>query len=220
MRRGYLTILTTAFLALGTACASTSQATTTGSAAAASAPSTAAQATAVPAASALTSTRLSGAIKSQSNGQVTMQDGTSFTVGPDALIIRSVPVDFQTIQPDDFVAVTAKRQADGTLLASIVNIFPESMRGLGVGQRPMNDGNLMTNATVAGLGPNLMTNATVDGVTGESLTVSFPDGSDQVELAPDARVNQFQQASLADLQAGATISAQVSNGIAQFVTIT
>jgi hypothetical protein len=53
------------------------------------------------------------------------------------------------IKEGDFVATTAKPQADGTLLASEVRVFPESLRGTGEGHRPMDAGNTMTNATVA-----------------------------------------------------------------------
>jgi hypothetical protein len=151
--------------------------------------------------------------------EVILQDGEQFTVSPDARVIRVVPADAQSIEPEEFVAVTAKRQADGTLLASEVNIFPESMRGLGAGQRPMDAGNLMTNATVEDRSGDLMTNATIDEATPQSFTVSFPGGSDRVRLAEDARVARFEPATSADLQPGTAISAFVNDGSAQFITI-
>ena len=101
---------------------------------------------------------------------------------------------FAAIQPGSYVAVTAVPQADGSLLASRVNIVPESMRGVGEGHRPMAalPGNTMTNATVAtiagsgGAGGNTMTNATVTNVgdatqTGK-LTVQYKGGEKQVTV--------------------------------------
>lgn len=163
--------------------------------------------------------RVTGTVQRVNNAEVILQDGEQFTVSSDVVVIRSIPVDGRALQQGDFVAVTAKRQPDNTLLASVVNIFPESMRGLGVGQRPMDAGNLMTNATIAEVASNLMTNATIAGVTSQSFTVSFPGGSDQVRLADDAKVNQFQTADAADLVPGTAITAFVNDGSARFITI-
>src|SRR5581483_776896 len=137
----------------------------------------------------------------------------------DTHIIRSVPTDAQSFQPGDFVAVTATRQADNTLLASVVNIFPESMRGYSVGQRPMDSGNLMTNATISDLPVNLMTNATVGEVAVAGFTVAFPGGTDEVTLASDARVNRFEEMAIADLLPGTSITAYVNHGAAEIITI-
>jgi hypothetical protein len=151
--------------------------------------------------------------------EVLLQDGEQFTLSPNAQIIRVLPADAQSIELGAFVAVTAKRQADGTLLASEVNIFPEAMRGLGAGQRPMAAGNLMTNATVEDAAGDRMTNATIDETRSQSFTVSFPGGIDQVRLAADAWMHRFEPAAAADLEPGTAISALVNNGSAQFVTI-
>lgn len=102
--------------------------------------------------------------------------------------------DFSAIKPGAYVAVTALPQADGSLLASRINIFPESMRGVGEGHRPMAalPGNTMTNATVATVagspGGNTMTNATVtnvaDATQARHLTVHYPGGNKQVLVPP------------------------------------
>jgi hypothetical protein len=204
-------LMMTALMILTSACTNTGRAAPGGSA-----PSVAG---AVTAPATPVNGRLSGTVQNANAGEVVLREGQSFALGPDAVVIRSIPVDAEAFQPGDFVAVTAKRQEDGTLLASIVNIFPESMRGMGEGQRPMDAGNIMTNATIDGIGPDLMTNATVAGVTSGRFTVSFPDGSDQVELAEDAHINQFEAADPADLVPGTAITASVNNGVAQFVTI-
>ncbi len=163
--------------------------------------------------------RVGGVVQRVAGSEVTLLGGEQFTVGADVRVIRSVPVDARALEPGEFVAVTAKRDSDDTLVAFVVNIFPESMRGLGVGQRPMDSGNLMTNATIDGVAPNLMTNATIDGMAAQSFTVSFPGGADTVRLADDGQVNEFHLADATDLMPGTSITASVNNGSAQFITI-
>ena len=83
------------------------------------------------------------------------------------------PADLGSIAPGAFIATTAIPQPDGTLKAVEVRIFPESMRGVGEGHRPMDSepGSTMTNATVTSVAPaataaprTTMTNATVANV--------------------------------------------------------
>lgn len=163
--------------------------------------------------------RIGGIVQGVDRGEVVLQGGERFAIGSDALIIRSAPVDPRSLRPGDFVAVTAKRQPNGTLLASVVNLFPESMRGLSVGQRPMDGGNLMTNATISDVSEDLMTNATVDEVSGAGFKLSFPGGDDQVTLDRDTLINQFETANVRDLIRGTSITASVNDGAAQFITI-
>src|SRR5207302_1346131 len=66
--------------------------------------------------------------------------------------------------------ITAKEQPDGTLLASQVRTFPPSSGLTNAGQRPMDGGNIMTNATV-------------DTVSANGFTASFPGGDVRVTLA-------------------------------------
>jgi len=103
-----------------------------------------------------------------------------------------VPATLDAIKEGNYVAVTATPQPDGTLLASEVRIFPESMRGTGEGHRPMAalPGRTMTNATVASVSPvkstsqRTMTNATVANVgnkgSGLSLKVTYKGGEQTV----------------------------------------
>ena len=98
------------------------------------------------------------------------------------------------IAPGVFLGTTAVPQPDGTLAASEVHIFPESMRGTGEGHRPMDSlpGNTMTNATVAGVsgsGGATMTNATVAGVaTGQRLILQYKGGEKIVTLGADVPI--------------------------------
>jgi hypothetical protein len=111
------------------------------------------------------------------------------------------------LKPGLFVAVTATRQPDNTLLATIASVFPASLSAnVPGGQRPLPEGNLMTNATI-------------DQVSGNSFTVTFPGGGARVTLAPNAQVIKQVDATPADITPGTTLSASVSNGAAVSVTI-
>lgn len=117
------------------------------------------------------------------------------------------PASLDAIEPGAFVATTATPQADGTLRASELRIFAESMRGLGEGHRPMatQPGSTMTNATVASVGASgaTMSNATVAGASGarngRTLRLVYPGGEQTVFVpigTPVARVEQGDAASL------------------------
>jgi hypothetical protein len=107
----------------------------------------------------------------------------------------------------DYVAITGKRQPDNTVLASIVNVFPPSLGQVAPGQRPMPEGNLMTNASI-------------DQLQGDALTVTFPGGGARVQLAPDATITRQVDASLDELHQGDNGTMQVVDNAARTVTIT
>ena len=104
------------------------------------------------------------------------------------------------IKTGSFVGATAVAQPDGTLKASEVHIFPESMRGTGEGHRPMDSlpGSTMTNATVSRVSEarrpsaNTMTNATVAKVAAASeirkLTLQYKGGEQTVAVGVDTPV--------------------------------
>lgn len=111
-----------------------------------------------------------------------------------------VPVKPDAITQGAYVGVTATPQPDGTLLASIVSIFPESLRGTAEGHRPMDalPGRTMTNATVASVGgrsaspAGTMTSATVANVGGighsETLKLTYAGGEKTVTVPENATV--------------------------------
>ncbi len=78
-------------------------------------------------------------------------DGKSLAVTllPDARVIANQKIALADIKANDFVASAADLGPDGKLHAEEVRVFPESMRGLGEGQYPMDKPERrMTNATV------------------------------------------------------------------------
>jgi hypothetical protein len=76
----------------------------------------------------------------------------SFTLAPNVLVVQAKPATLADIKPGDYVASAAVRKADGKLHSTELRIFPDVMRGVGEGQRPMNDAQnqTMTNAAVTG----------------------------------------------------------------------
>ena len=151
-------------------------------------------------------TRVSGKVQSVSGDKVTLADGSSFQLAPNPRVTKQSTIAATDLAQGQFVAVTAKRQPDNTLLASMVLIFPASFNIKGA-QFTQPDGNLMTNATI-------------DSISGTSFTVTFPGGGAQIKLAPGATLLKQTDATLADLTPGSTVSAGVNaSGTAMQVTI-
>ncbi|MDQ6923570.1 MAG: DUF5666 domain-containing protein [Pseudomonadota bacterium] len=105
--------------------------------------------------------------------------------------------DMTKIAPGAFLGTTAVPGPDGTLTATEVHVFPESMRGTGEGHRPMDagPGSTMTDATVASVtvsprppaaAGRTMTNATVAALTGDDkerrMTLRYKGGEKVVAI--------------------------------------
>lgn len=107
------------------------------------------------------------------------------------------------IAKGSFIGVGAKPQADGTLLAVQVVIFPESMRGTGEGHRPWGvlPDATMTNATVA---------ETVSKVDGANLVLSYPGGEQKVAITPEATILMAAPAEASELKPGAQVAMTAS----------
>jgi len=121
---------------------------------------------------------------------------TDVNLPDDVPVSLRVPASLDAIKAGTFVGTAATPGANGTLVASEVHIFPESMRGAGEGHRPMPSmpGSTMTNATVAGVsgapakGRGTMTNATVEnvGAQGKARTLKLAyKGGEQTVVVPD-----------------------------------
>jgi hypothetical protein len=132
--------------------------------------------------------------------------------GASRITVRA-PVDASHVTANTFVGVAAVTRPDGTLQATLVQIFPEALRGQGEGHRPMTGaGTTMTNATVksvAAASANSMTNATVASVAtapGElKLNVEYKGGS-QVILVPNGTpIIMIEPADRSVLAAGAHV---------------
>jgi hypothetical protein len=126
--------------------------------------------------------------------------------------------DLTKIVPGTFLGTTAMPGPDGTLVATEVHIFPESMRGTGEGHRPMDPatGSTMTNATVASVGAGrpatagrTMTNATVAAVTvGDQeprMTLRYTGGEKVVAIPKDTPIVMVGPGDASMLVAGAHV---------------
>jgi hypothetical protein len=154
-----------------------------------------------------------------SNLRIKSLEGEDLTVKltDDARLVAVSKARAADIKTGSFVGATAVEQPDGTLKASEVHIFPESMRGTGEGHRPMDSlpGSTMTNATVSHVSEarrpsgNTMTNATVAKVAtandARKLTLQYKGGEQTVTVGADTPVVFIEPGDRSLLVAGAHI---------------
>ena len=127
---------------------------------------------------------------------VTASNGSLVRVMPtaDTRIIRRQPARLEDIKPHDFVAVTAKREPDGSLTAISINIIPPEFRGqVRQVQFQMETGNIMTNAMVF---------QNVRRVDGRTLYLKLPDGSTVITVPKEAEVFRLTVLKVSDLKVG------------------
>jgi hypothetical protein len=147
---------------------------------------------------------LAGTITAGGDGSITIRTDAgaeeSCRLAADLLVTRSVAATLADIRPGDFVASAAVRGTDGRLHSTELRIFPEALRGLGEGQRPMNDARqqTMTNATVTG---------TAMAAGANDLRVRFPGGESELVLEPGVPVSRIEPAGRDALRPGARVRA-------------
>ena len=116
-------------------------------------------------------------------------------------VYSRVPAKLSDVKPNSFVGITSVPQADGSLHATEIHIFPEKLRGTNEGSFLMGqrggqggNGNRMTNGTVAtpaGSSGNRMTNGTVGGQSGNTVTVRFQTDSQTIVIPPNVTVTEI-----------------------------
>jgi hypothetical protein len=127
------------------------------------------------------------------HGTISAVTGATITIHPDSGQDITLPlaVDVRIssdkklavadIKAGDYVGAEATKQADGTLVAAWVTVFPAAARGAGEGQRQGSSGP-----------DSSMTNANVDEVvvanTGNTLKLSYNDGTADVIVTPDTPI--------------------------------
>jgi hypothetical protein len=115
-----------------------------------------------------------------------------------AQIAAVVKASLSDIKQGLFVGVTAMPQADGSLRALEVHIFPEAMRGTGEGHyswdlRPKST---MTNANV---------DQVVTAVDGQTLTLKYKDGEKKIFVPADTPIVAYVRGDNNDLKPGAKV---------------
>lgn len=106
--------------------------------------------------------------------------------------------DLSRVTDHSFVGVTSVSEPDGTQRATEIHVFPEELRGLGEGSRPMaspsaGSRSTMTNGSVASSrmtngaarmtnGAAQMTNGTSHGAAGGTMIVDYKGGSQKITV--------------------------------------
>ncbi len=119
-------------------------------------------------------------------------------------VIQRKLVKLEDIKPNDFVGVTARREADGSLTAISINIFPPEFRGrVRAAQFVMNTGNVMTNATVF---------QNVRRIEGRTLYLTLADGTAVIAVPRDAEVFRLTVIKSSDLKHGMRVVVRGETG--------
>jgi hypothetical protein len=131
---------------------------------------------------------------------VKARDGTELKIaaGEKPQIAGIVKASLSDIKKGSFVGVTAMPQADGSLSALEVHIFPEAMRGTGEGHYPwdLQPKSTMTNANVDDV---------VSAVEGNTLTLKYKDGEKKILVPATAPIVTYVPGDTGDLKPGAKV---------------
>jgi hypothetical protein len=109
------------------------------------------------------------------------------------------------IKKGDFIGAGARPQADGSLKALQIVIFPEAQRGTGEGHREWGvlPETTMTNATVAD---------NVAAVNGAEIMLKYKDGEKKISLSADAHILTLVPAQPSDVAVGVEMVTTASRG--------
>lgn len=148
-------------------------------------------------------TRVRGTVEKLEGSALTVKtpsgEDVAVALAPGYSVGGVVKASTNDIKKGSFVGVGARPQADGTLLAVQVLIFPEAMRGTGEGHRAWGvlPDSTMTNATVAD---------TVSRVDGANLVLTYPGGEQKVTITPEANIIMAAPAEASELSPGAQVA--------------
>ena len=131
---------------------------------------------------------------------VKARDGAELklTLADNAQIAGIIKASLSDIKQNSFVGVTAMPQADGSLSAVEVHIFPEAMRGTGEGHYPwdLQPQSTMTNANVEQV---------VSAVDGRTLTLKYKDGEKKISVPASAPIVTYVSGDKSDIKPGAKV---------------
>ncbi len=146
--------------------------------------------------------RVRGAIESidGSTYVIRARDGAELKVAlaDKAQIATVVKASLADVKQGLFVGVTAIPQADGSLSAVEVHIFPDAMRGTGEGHYSwdLQPKSTMTNANV---------DQVVTAVDGQTLTLKYKDGEKKIFVPADTPIVAYMRGDDTDLKRGAKV---------------
>ena len=162
------------------------------------------------------SVRIRGTINSVGNAslQMTSRDGAKLSIAvPDAVIVTAiVPAQITDIKSGTYIGTAAMPQPDGSLRALEVQVFPESMRGVGEGHRPfdLQPQSTMTNGTAGD----------VVGTEGRTLTLRYKDGEKKLIVPEHAPIITYEPGTRTMLVAGAHVIATATKSADGSLTAT
>jgi hypothetical protein len=145
--------------------------------------------------------RLRGKIDSVSREtiQLTLRNGSkaSAKLPPNVRVTWLTEVQPSEVKEGSYVGTAAVRQADGTLKALEVQVFPPSMRGVGEGSRDwdLGAGSSMTNGTVGSL----------VSANGRTMTITYKGGEKHVVVPDDVPIVTYEPTDRTALTAGANV---------------
>ncbi len=120
----------------------------------------------------------------------------------ETFLIDRLQAKLEDIKAGDFVAVTARKESNGSLTAVVINIFAPAMRGrVREGQWPMETGNIMTNAVVTEY---------VSRVSGRTISLAITGGTPTIAVPPGAAVHRLVLITLHNLRAGMHVTVRGS----------
>lgn len=122
----------------------------------------------------------------------------------DTVIIQRRAVTLAEIKPNELVGVTARREADGSLVAISINIFPPEFKArVREAQFMMESGNVMTNATVF---------QNVRRIEGRTLYLKLGEGTVVIAVPRDAEVIRLTVIRPGDLKSGMRVVVRGTTG--------
>ncbi len=145
--------------------------------------------------------RLRGTIDAvtDSSLSVTGRDGTKmvYKLVQATSIVGIAKITSAEIKPGSYIGTAALQQADGTLKALEVHVFPPSMKGIGEGQHPWDQGatSVMTNGLVGD----------VVGANGSTFTVKYGNNQSTVVVPANIPVVAMEPADRSLLVPGAKV---------------
>ena len=162
----------------------------------------------LPAASQQAEVRMQGTIERLDTKFLVLRgnDGIALTVSLDSgtAIFANQPSSLSAVKPGDYVASAAEKGPDGKLHSKELRIFPEALRGIGEGQRPMQAPN------------TLMTNASVSEVAaapeGEVVKVKYKDGTAELIVGPQVPITAVVASQASALKSGTRVFILATKG--------
>lgn len=160
-------------------------------------------------------TSVQGVIAFVDAGGITLSlsDGHTEAVvlNKDTLVLSRVKAALGDIKPGDALGVAAKKDADGSLTATSINIFsPELWKVVRKGQWPMESGEIMTNAVVVNLKAAM--------VMGQTLFMKYEDGTATIAVPAGADIHRLLTLTAAGLKPGLKVSVRGVAGAAGSLT--